>query len=398
MGYKHNHHLDQIARDLRVQYIVEGSVRRSASQVRITAQVIRVKDQTQLWAGMYDCTAEDILRLQSDFAKAMARAIQLNLTSYKPTMLDAYLRGRYMIGRHTSESFQNGVASLQMSIKADPNFALAYAALADCYGLMAAYGISAEDSIKNAQYMSRKALAIDNSIAEAHATLAVMAQFHDGNFAEAENEYRLAFSFDPNYATAHMWHFVMLEAKGRFEEGMRELEIAHTLDPGSPLIPIAEGESLYMARRYDQAIETLTRVQGMGPHLDATYFWRGLAYEQKGQFKEAISDLQRAVEIDDKPLNLGALGHIYALSNRKQEVRRILLALDKRAEHEYVDPWSYGVIYSGLGDRDTAFRWLEKAYQQRSYWIFALKVAAIYDSLHSDPRFTAMVHRLGLDQ
>jgi len=123
-----------------------------------------------------------------------------------------------------------------------------------------------------------------------------------------------------------------------------------------------------------------------------------LPYVEKGRFQEAISDLQRAIEIDHKAINLAALGHIYALSGRKQEAQKILLSLDKRAEHEYVDPWCYGVIYAGLGDRDAAFHWLEKAYQQRSYWIFALKVAAVCDSLHSDPRFSAMVHRLGLDQ
>jgi TolB-like protein/DNA-binding winged helix-turn-helix (wHTH) protein/Flp pilus assembly protein TadD len=409
MGYKHRNHLDQIARELGVQYVVEGSVRRSSNQVRMSAQVIRVKDQTQLWAGMYDRSAEDILRLQSDFAEAVADAIQLKLTSQKRTLLasaqtvnaeayDAYLRGRYMLNRRTSESLQNAVISLQQSIKADPTFALAYAALGDCYGVMAAYGISEEDSIRKAESMSRKALAIDNSIAEAHASLALMAQFHDRNFAEAESEYLLAFSFDPNFAIAHMWRSVMLEAKGRFEEDMRELEIAHRLDPLSPMFPGAEGESLYMARQYDQAIETLTRAQEMEPNRDTTYFWRGLAYEQKARFQEAINDLQRAVEIDDKPLNLAALGHVYALSGRKQEAWKILLSLDNRAEHEYVDPWSYGVIYAGFGDRDAAFHWLEKAYQQRSYWIFSLKVAAIFDSLHSDPRFNEMVHRLNLDE
>lgn len=409
MGYKHNNRLDGIARELGVQYVVEGGVRRSGSQLRITAQVIRVNDQTQIWAGMYDRNAEDILHLQSDLAEAVADAIQLKLTPQKRTILanamtvnaeayDAYLRARYMLARRTSEGFQNAVKSLQVSIKAEPDFALAYAALGDCYGVMAAYGMSREDSIEKAQSMARKALAIDNSIAEAHATLALMAQFHDRNFAEAENEYRVAFSFDPNFAVAHMWHSVMLEAKGRFEEDMRELEIAHKLDPLSPMFRAAEGESLYVARRYDQAIELLTRAQEMEPNKDSTYFWRGLAYEQKGQFKEAISDLQRAIEIDNKALNLGALGHIYALSGHRREVQKILRSLDKRAEHEYVDPWNYGVIYSGLGDRDAAFRWLEKAYRQRSYWIFALKVAPIFDPLHSDPRFSAMVQRLGLDQ
>ena len=303
-----------------------------------------------------------------------------------------------MLNRRTSESFEKAVMSLQLSINRDPNFPPAYAALGDCYGVMAAYGVSPEDSIKKAKFMARKALAIDNSIAEAHATLAVMAQFHDRNSVEAENEYRLAFALDPNYAIAHMGHSVILEAEGRFEEEMHELEIAHRLDPRSPLIPVANGESLYMARRYDQAIDTLTRVQEMEPNLDAIYFWRGLAYEQKGRFQEAISDLQRAIAIDYKTINLAALGHIYALSGRKQEAQKILLSLDKRAEHEYVDPWCYGIIYAGLGDRDAAFHWLEKAYQQRSYWIFALKVAALCDSLHSDPRFSAMVHRLGLDE
>jgi tetratricopeptide (TPR) repeat protein len=152
-----------------------------------------------------------------------------------------------------------------------------------------------------------------------------------------------------------------------------------------------------MARRYNQAIETLTRARDMEPNLDSTYFWRGLAYEQQGKFKEAIGDLQRAIEIDAKALNLAVLGHIYAQSGRLQDVRQILLSLDRRAEREYVDPWCYGVIYSGLGDKDAAFLWLERAYQQRSYWIFGLR-AAIFDSLRSDPRFTAMVQRLGIDQ
>jgi tetratricopeptide (TPR) repeat protein len=279
MGYRHSNHLDQIARDLGVQYVVEGGVRRSASQLRITAQAIRVKDQTQLWAGMYDRNAEDILRLQSDVAGPVADAIQLKLTPQKRIILanaktvnaeayDAYLRGRYMLERRTGESFQNAVISLQLSINADPNFALAYGALGDCYGLIAAYGISAEGSIEKARSMARKALMIDNSIAEAHGTLALIAQFHDRNWVEAEREYR---ALDPNYMIAHMWHSVILEAEGRFEEQMRELEIAHVLDPHSLLIRVTEGKvSIWpggMIRRSKCSVTSWRWSQTWIPHV-----------------------------------------------------------------------------------------------------------------------------------
>jgi TolB-like protein/Tfp pilus assembly protein PilF len=409
MGYKRSHDLHQIARDLGVQYVVEGSVRRSGNQVRVAAQMIQVKDQTQLWAETYDRNTEDILRLQSDVAGSVADAIKLNLTPQKrsnlasvrivsPQAYDAYLRGRYMLDRRTAEGFQKAVLNFQQSIDADPSYAPAYAALGDCYGLMVAYGISPEDSVQKAQSMARKALAIDSSIAEAHATLALIAQNHDWNFAEAEREYRLAFASDPNYAIAHLWHSIILEVKGRVEESLLELEIAHALDPRSLLIRAAEGEYLYAARRYDEAIQSLNRTVEMEPNLAGAYFWRALAYGQKGMFSEAISDLQRALRIDDNALYLAALGHTYALSNRRQEARKILLALNDRAKHEYVDSWCQAVIYAGLGDRDQAFRRLEEAYQQRSYWLLSLKIAPLFDSLRADQRFTAMVHRLGLDQ
>jgi TolB-like protein len=274
MGYKHNNHLDQIARDLGVQYVVGGSVRRSASQLRITARVIRVKDQTQLWAGAYDRNAEDILRLQSQVAEAVADAIQLNLTPQKRAILasvqtvnadayDAYLRGRYMLDRRNVEGLQKAILSFQQSIDIDPHYAPAYAALGDSYGLMVAYGISPEESVQKAQSMARKALAIDNSIAEAHATLALIAQNHDLNLAEAEREYQLAFNYDPNYGIAHMWHSLILQVRGRFEESLRELELAHTLDPLSLQIRVAKGVNLYAARRYDHAIQSLVHSKGI---------------------------------------------------------------------------------------------------------------------------------------
>ena len=190
-----------------------------------------------------------------------------------------------------------------------------------------------------------------------------------------------------------MWHSAIPEARGRFEESTREIELAHTLDPQSLLVRVSEGENFCLARRYDQAIQSLNRTPEMEPNYWYAHFFRGLAYEQKEMFPEAISDLERAMRLNNCALSLGGLGHAYALSGRRREARNILLSMDKRAKHEYVDPLSKALIYAGLGDRDQAFRRLEEAYQQRSTYVLVLKVFPTFDGLHSDPRFTEMVHR-----
>ena len=408
-GYKHSvKRLDQIGRELDVQYILEGSVRRDRNRLRITAQLIQVKDQSHLWAQEYDRSSQDIIALQDDVAAGVTQEIQSRWVvelqnhpaRHRPVnqeAYDAYLRGRYSLNRRTEAGLHNALGYFHAATEADPGYALAYAGLADCYVLMAStYDISPEATVLQARTAANKALALDPGLGEPHAVLALIAQNHDWNWEESDREFKLAMAVEPSNPTLHHWYSAGLAARGRFEESVREIAIARRLDPLSLPIRTAEGAESYMARRYDDVLGELDRTLEIEPNYANAYLYRGLAYEQKGKWKEALADLETSKRLDDSLRSAAMLGEAYALAGDKTRARQILSEMQARAAHEHVSPLYPAIVHAGLGDRDLAFSELEEAVAERTTEVLGMKVVAIYDPLRPDHRFANLLRRIGL--
>jgi TolB-like protein/DNA-binding winged helix-turn-helix (wHTH) protein/Tfp pilus assembly protein PilF len=408
MGYKHgDERMDQIGRELGVQYILEGSVRRDGNRMRITAQLIQVKDQSHLWAREYEHSLKDLFALQDDVTAGVAEEIQSRLALeprnraghnhlVTPEAYNAYLLGRYSLSERTASELRNAETYFRAAIAADPNYALAYTGLAESYLLMAANGSSLQAESLQARTAAKKALMIDPTLGEPHAILALIAQNHDWNWDESEREFKLAMALDPNDATPHHWYSGGLAVRGRFEECFREIAIARQLDPLSLTIRTAEGEWFYLARRYDDAIGKFDRILEIEPNFAAAHTDRGLCYGQKGKWREALADLETGRRLDDTSHNAAMLGEAYALSGDKNRARQILGELQARAKREDVSALYPAIIYAGLGEKDSAFSGLEGAFQERATYLLGLKTAALFDPLRSDPRFDDLLKRMGL--
>jgi TolB-like protein/DNA-binding winged helix-turn-helix (wHTH) protein/Tfp pilus assembly protein PilF len=408
MGYKRGgERMDQIGRELGVQYILEGSVRRDGNRMRITAQLIQVKDQSHLWAREYEHSLKDLFALQDDVTAGVAGEIQSRLGleprnragrnhPVSSEAYDAYLLGRYSLNGRTAGGYRDAERYFHAAIAADPDYALAYTGLAEAYLLMAANGSSLQAVSLQARTAANKALTIDPTLGEPHAILGLIAQNHDWNWEESEREFKLAMALDPNDATPHHWYSGNLVVRGRFEECFHEIAIARQLDPSSLLLRESEAQWLYLARRYDEAIAETDRTLEIEPNFAWAYIDRGLSYVQKEKWQEALADLETARRLDDNPFNAAMLGEAYALSGDKSRARQILHELQARAKREDVSALYPAIIYAGLGEKDAAFAGLEEAFQERATYFLALKTAAFYDPLRSDPRFDELLKRMGL--
>jgi len=410
MGYKRGDaRMDQIGRELGVQYVLEGSVRRDGERVRITAQLIQVKDQSHLWAREYEHNVKDLFALQDDVTAGVAEEIQARLALeprnhagrnhlVTPEAYDAYLLGRYSLNGRTAAGLHNAETYFHAAIAADPNYALAYTGLAESYLLMAANGSSLQGMSLQARTAAKKALTIDPTLGEPHAILGLIAQNHDWNWDESEREFKLAMALDPNDATPHHWYSGSLVVRGRFEECSREIAIARQLDPLSLVIRDAEAEWLYLARQYDDAIGKFDRTIDIDRSFSPAWVGRGLSYEQKGKWREALADMETARRLDDSPYNAAMLGEAYALSGDKSRAKQILRELQVRSKREEVSALYPAIVYAGLGEIDSAFSELEVAFEERATYLLGLKTAALYDPLRSDPRFDDLLKRMGLPQ
>jgi TolB-like protein/DNA-binding winged helix-turn-helix (wHTH) protein/Tfp pilus assembly protein PilF len=409
MGYKHgDKRLDQIGRELGVQYVLEGSVRRDRNRLRITAQLIQVQDQSHLWAQEYDRSLQDIIALQDDVAAGVTQEIQsrwaIELRNHpvrhqpaNPEAYEAYLKGRYSLNRRTEAGLHNALGYFHAATDADPGYALAYAGLADGYILMVSnYDISPEATVVQARAAANKALALDPGLGEPHAVLALITQNHDWNWEESEREFKLAMAADPTDPTAHFWYSNGLLVQGRFDEAFREMAVARRLDPMSLPIRISEGAEFYMARRYDDALSECNRILEIEPNYAPAYLYRGLSYLQKGQWKEALADLETAKRLDDSLLSAAMLGEAYALAGNKTRARQILSEMQVRAKREHVSPLYPAIVHTGLGDKDLAFSEFGAAVEERDTNVLAVKVGAFLDPLRSDPRFADLIRRVGL--
>jgi len=399
----------QIGRELGVDYVLEGSLRRSGDRVRISAQLIQVKDQTHLWAQNYDRDLRDILVVQDQVARAIADQVQIQLAPPRASSLagarpvnaqayEAYLRGRYFWNKRTAEGYLKAIENFNQAIQKDPAYALAYAGLADAYILLGGYGIrSQHETIPLARAAARKALELEPMLAEPHGSLGLIAANYDWHWVEAEREYRQAIALNPNYATAHHWYGEgCLVQQGRFDEAIAELKRAQELDPLSSIIQTDLGVTYLFARQTDQAIEQFRRVLEMDPNFILAHQWLAEGYRYKGMLVEAKREIEEAGRLGDGLSALAQLGTLYATSGEKIQARRVLAELKRQNAQGRVPPEVFVDIYIALGDKDQAFAWLEKAYAERSTGLTSLKVSPTYDPLRSDPRFADLMRRVGL--
>ncbi len=412
MGYKHgDKRLDQIGRELNVQYVLEGSVRRAGDRVRITAQLISVADQSHLWAEDYDRKVEDVVTVQDDVAIAVAGETQLKLDpsqrtdlargrTVNPEAYEAYLRGRFFWNKRTEDGFRKSIGYLETAISADSNFAQAYAGLADSYLLLGGYGFEPQNvAMPKAKNAALKALAIDDHLADAYNSLAMIAMQYEWNWKESEKDFKRAIELNPNYSVAHHWYGDgYLAAWNRMDESVAELRQAQELDPLSLVINTDLAKRLCSAGKCDEGLDRFRKILEVDPDFALAHYDLSLTYEAQGRYPEAIAELQKIQPADIAHSVTSQLGHLYALQGRRQEALKILDELQQASKQTYIDPWNMASIYVGLGDKDAALTWLEKACQQHSPAMNGLKIDPAYAAIRSDPRFVDLVHRVGLTQ
>jgi serine/threonine protein kinase/tetratricopeptide (TPR) repeat protein len=410
MRYKGTHKpLPEIARELNVDGVIEGSILQSGDRVRITAKLIQAKTDRHLWAKSYERDQRDVLALQDDVARAIANEIKVKLTPQEQARLtsacpvnpeahEAYLKGRYEWNTRTEEGLKKSLRYFEQGLAVEPSYAAAYSGLADSYMILWNNGfLGPDECIPKARAAALKAIEIDDNLAEAHTSLAYLMGNYDWNWIASEREFRRAIELSPSYANAHHWYALQLASMGRHEEAIEEIKKARQLDPLSPRINANVGGNLYQARQYDQALEELNKALELNPNDTVTHSLLGLAYLQKGKKQEAIAELLRANQlIGNKGGTPLVLAQVYAFAGERDQARKMLEKLETQAKRRYVSPSQIGLIYAALGERQQAFAWLERAYEQRDSLLLVLKVDARFDPLRSDPRFQDLLRRVGL--
>jgi TolB-like protein/DNA-binding winged helix-turn-helix (wHTH) protein len=410
MHYKHSQEsLSQIGKELGVQYVVEGSVRRDSNRVRVTAQLIRVTDQSHVWARQYDRDLNSLLALQTEIAGEVADEIEFSLTGKRPIYpvppvsqspntyqaYDSYLKGRYFWNKRTRQGFQQAIEYFQQAIASDPNYARAYAGLADSYTLLRGYSESPEaESMSQARNAALKAIALDDRLAEAHTSLALISETFDFDWETAEKEFRRAIELDPNYATAHEWYAEYLGLQGRFGEALAESERARRLDPLSLIIAADKATILYYARQYDAAIAQSRAIKEMDPAFPLAHMALA-AYVEKGRFEEALAEIKDSSQESDIWTSAWQ-AYVYGRSGREPEAQKALEKVRASYEHGKTNADPVLWAYLGTGDREQALVWLEKAYATRSNLLTTLKVNPAFDPLRNDPRFIDLLRQVHL--
>jgi TolB-like protein/DNA-binding winged helix-turn-helix (wHTH) protein/lipoprotein NlpI len=401
--------LPAIARELNVDFVVEGAVMRSGERVRITAQLIDAKTDQHVWAEDYERSLRDVIGLQSEVAAAVAREVRVKLTPQEqaglaaqrpvePTVYEAYLKGRYYWNQRTEAGLQRGIEHFRDAIARDPNFALAHSGLADsltALGYLSA--VAPQDAFPAARAAATRALELDASLAEPHASLAYVRLYYDWDWKGAETEFRTAIAANPNYATAHHWYSVYLTAMGRADEALAEIERARALDPLSLAVSTDVGFEAYYSGRYDRAVRQLQAVLVTSPGFPLAHLWLGRTYQQKQMYREALAEYEHANRVLPRwPVILAAIGNVHGLMGDRSRARTVLDEMKSLSRERYVTPYGVALVYAGLGEVEQAFKWLNTACDERAHWLVWLKLDPRWDGLRSDRRFGEVLRRVGL--
>jgi TolB-like protein/Tfp pilus assembly protein PilF len=396
--------LGEISRELNVSAILEGSVRKAANKVRIAVQLADPETEEQLWSGKYDRDLEDIFAVQGEIAQKVADELEveigksekLNLVKKATDSQEAftlYLEGRHFLNTRTEESLKKAIEHFEMALEKDPQYALAYTGVADSYAVLALLEfLPPKEAFPKARTAAEKALGIDNRLAEAHTSLGVVRFQYDWDWEAAEKEFNRTIELNPSYAPAHQFYADFLKSQGRFDEALSEMSYAGTLDPLSLSINTGIGHVLYLSRQYDRAIEQYRNTIKLDPNFIQARLWFGRPFLQKRMYKEAITELAHAVTLSgESTISLAMLGHANGTAGKKDDAEKILEKLTERSKTQYVSSYWIAMIHVGLGEKDNAFTWLERAFQERSSWLAWAGVEPRFDTLRSDPRFDSLL-------
>jgi len=396
----------KVGHDLHVRAVLTGRLLERGDTLIVHAELVDVEKGSQLWGGQYSRKVADLLALQEDLSKEISEKLRLRLTGEEkkrlgkrytenPEAYQLYLKGRYYWNKRTDEGFRKSQEYFQQAIEKDPNYALAYVGLADSQTIASTF--MPGERMPKAKAAALKALQIDDTIAEAHTSLAFIKHRFDWDFPGAEKEFKRAIELNPRYATAHEWYALYLATMGRTQEAIAEARLAQQVDPLSLVMNSALGRVYHFARQYDKAIEQLRKTIDLDPNFASAHFDIAWSYLQKGMNAEAIAEFQKGLAITGRnPTRLAAFAAIQARAGNTGEAMKILNELKKLSDRSYVPAFTMAMAYTGLGDKDQAFAWLEKVYEERGGGILFVTVDSSFDPLRSDPRFADLLRRLGL--
>ncbi|HYP29873.1 MAG TPA: protein kinase [Blastocatellia bacterium] len=397
----------KVGQELNVEAVLLGRIEQRGEALAISIELVNARDNSVIWGEQYNRRMPDLITVQEEIARRVSEKLSLRLTGDQRQRISRrytdnseayhlYLRGRYQWNKRTEEGMRKGIEFFNEAIAKDPRYALAHAGLADCYALLIEYGSQPPTELRPmAEKSALRALEIDDTLAEAHNSLAAVYEY-DWNWAEAEKQYRRAIELNPNYATAHQWYAIFLSGRGRANEAIHYMKQALELDPLSLIINTSLGRIYYCARDYGGAVEQLHKTLEMEPNFAEARFHLGLSYEAQGRYDEAISELDTSIKLFQDRTYIGWLGRTYAVAGRRDEALKVLGELKEIAKRQYVPPYMMAIIHTGLGDKEQAFEWLNKVYEERSYFVIWLNVDPIFDPLRGDPRFQDLLRRVGL--
>jgi serine/threonine protein kinase/Tfp pilus assembly protein PilF len=398
-----------VGRELGVRVVLTGRIIQRGDSLQISVDLVDARDDTQIWGEQYNRKMSALVVAQEEIARRVAEKLELRLSGVDQTRISKqgtdnaeayqlYLRGRYYWNKRTEEGLRRGIEFFNKAIELDPSYSKAYAGVADCYAMLTEY--SAQPPMElypRVQAAARKALEIDDSLAEAHTSLAAAYEYQWA-WSDAEREYRRAIELNPNYATAHQWYGVFLSSHLRHEEAISQLRKALELDPLSLIINTSMGRALYGARRYDDASEQLRKTVEMDPNFPESRFQLAMVYEGKKMYREALGEFEKCVELFNDPAMKVWLGRVYAVEGRRGDAERVIAEMNELAKTKYISPYPMATIYAALGQNDRALELLEKVFEEHSYYVVWLGVDPVFDGIRKDPRFFELTKKIGLGQ
>ncbi len=401
--------LPQIAQELNVDAVIEGSVLRSGDRIRIAAQLIHARTDQHLWAESYERDFRDILSVQSEIARQVANEVRIILSPEESASLgsarrvnpeahELYLQARYYWNKRTEQSVRKALSFFQRAIDHDPTYAQGYAGLADTYNILGYYNaLAPAEAYPKGKAAALKALELDESLAEPHAALGVVRRDFEWDWAGAHAEFRRAIELNPGYVEAYHWRSTLMSMRGQHEEALVEKKKTLAMDPLSVVIRTDLARMFYFHREYERSIEQYRAALDMDPNFSSAYLWLAQPYQQTGKFEEAIAALQAGCGLSgDSAYAMARLGLGYALAGKGEEARAILSRLKESSSQKYVSPHDIAIIHAGLDETDDAITWLEKALEERSVGLGYLNVEPQWDALRSDQRFQELLMRVGL--
>ncbi len=397
----------QVGEDLKVNAVVMGSILQQGDALLIKANLVNVVDGSQLWGEQYKRGIAEIQTVEEEISKEIAGKLRLKLTGEEEKRLtrrhtentEAYqlfLKGRYHWNRFTEQDLKKAIEYFNQAIAKDPSYALAYSGLAESYGVLAVQYWPPREAMPKAKAAALKALEIDETLGEAHSCLGGITLFYDWDWVSSEREFKRSIELNPNNGTAHQLYSYYFEAMGQPEQAITEMKRAMEIDPLSVSINADLAVAYNLARQYDLAISQFQKTIELEPHWGLAYAQLGSVYLQKGMIKEAIHEMQKAEPLEQSAEVIGRAGHAFAVAGNRKEAEKRLEKLRKFSKEKYVPPFGAAFIYMGLGDKDQAFEWLEKAYAERSGWLIWINADPLFDSIRSDPRFADLLRRMRL--